>query len=436
MDKEFLEDYHAKERDALKKFIEKEKENKEGILLHTEHFPSLDRFPKITDPITITHAYRSSVFGIVPFYGSVVVPLIPICKEDFKSGTGLSPEYIEEIVDFTKRTGKIQFILETPAITFNDLDYLAPIFNELRPPELLQRINPQIFNLKEYRKSIIEFDTLARLGYLRWLCSRENSFSNKIPSGSVALQAYNTDAKAYYCAKYLGYSEITDLVIDSMMVNDFSGVHSLLGIIESFIAIPNNDIFGYPHNYSKQHLSVLQSSIPKGHDSGNYEPTTPLPFEIGRFLLRKLAVWSDDFDACKSIIDYYGQSDLHKLMINLDRGIKGSDLDYMLATKEEMDEVLDNLWEDSEKIRKRKKVAEIGMPIGLAVLGYIASGFDGLGVLASLGYPVFDKILSVKRSAVSEEIAKIRQKSYLIGIHDFKTKYLEKLKGIENHKTT
>lgn len=433
MNKEFLEDYHQKEIIDFNNYLkikEGTKRNSNSSL--NIEYPSKSRFPKILEPITVTHAQRSNIFGIIPFYGSVIIPIAPVQKEQFKMVTGLDPNYIEEIVDFSKKNGKIFFELSTPAQYFEKLDYLAPIFHELKPPEIYHILDPKISNNKEFQKYQVEFSTLSNFGYYEFIrfLGRSYAITGQNLTDGAAIEIFNIDMKAYSFAKISGYNELTDLILDIMMSGDYPRVHDLLEILHRFLLLPNMDSFAHPHNYSKFFLSYLQSSIPK-NESKNFEPISPLPFEVGRFLLRKLAVWSDDFDACKSIIDYYGQTDLHRLMVDLNKGIQENNLQLMLTTKDELDIVLDDMWEDSEKIRRRKNVAEVGLPISLAVLGELASGFNGLGMLASLGYSVLDKILSAKRSAISEEIGKINQKSHLIGIHDFKTKYSEKLRGLE-----
>lgn len=164
---------------------------------------------------------------------------------------------------------------------------------------------------------------------------------------------------------------------------------------------------------------------------GAYEPDVEMPFEIGKFLLQpgKLTFMTgESLEACKNIIDTYAQSDLYKIMKNLEAGIRDNNLSITKANLHDFDTILDNLWKDADSIglwRDRIKVGVVGIPIALGVIGDIASGFQSnVGLLAGLGFGVIGGLIDIRKAVISEKLAKWRQKNYMVGIFDFKQKYV------------
>jgi hypothetical protein len=211
-----------------------------------------------------------------------------------------------------------------------------------------------------------------------------------------------------------------------MLARDYDSAYSLLQIVVVFIN-SIRDSLRSDYMFSKDFLEMLRSGIKTENATHEeYEPVSGVPFEIGRFLIenKKLTNASGDFEVCKELCDHYRESNLHKLLTNLQNGINDRNVDFIGSTKEELDTVLDKLWSDAETIRKRIKVLETAMPISLALIGDLAGqaigANQGLGFLAGLGYKAVDKIITAKN--VSERLAKWGKKDYLVGIYDFKKK--------------
>ncbi len=214
-----------------------------------------------------------------------------------------------------------------------------------------------------------------------------------------------------------------------MLMEDYESADRLLGIAEHFIYRKILSPFDRIHTFCGNFLSFLREGITKDSElKSDFKPTNELPFEVGRFLVKnkKLTNASDDFEACKELCYYYRQSDLHKLLINLQNGIQDNNIDAITATRSELDNTLDNLWTESDSIRRKINIAEAMIPVSVGVIGEIAgraiSSNAHLGILASFGVLAVDRILSSKKGTISELLAKWRMQDYLVGIFDFKKK--------------
>ena len=72
--KEFLEDYEKKEKARAEKYLQR---LEEGKISSDEIYPPKDRFKNLKEPIAKSPMAGFSVWSVVPFYGSTLIPLIP-----------------------------------------------------------------------------------------------------------------------------------------------------------------------------------------------------------------------------------------------------------------------------------------------------------------------------------------------------------------------
>jgi hypothetical protein len=77
MDKEFLMDYEAREKDEIKKFVQKFREGK-----IRDRYPSPDRL-KLNEPYTKSIA-GEVIWSQIPLYGTTIITLKPIKEEIFE----------------------------------------------------------------------------------------------------------------------------------------------------------------------------------------------------------------------------------------------------------------------------------------------------------------------------------------------------------------
>lgn len=427
MRKEWLIDYEKREDELFNRFL---KDLKTEKIDENAQYPPLSRFRKINQPITTVNvAILSSVYSVIPFYGTSIVMIYPVSKTLFEDVHGLSPDDVCKLVDFAKSEGRIQFALGGRATKYEKLDFLDPIF-ELRPPRFSVLPETLFVDEKTFRKSFVEFQTIANLGYKTYSHQKSNELIQKGLLPTTAKDEYENDIRSYSFAKCLGYYDLTDL-IERMLLEDYESAYRLLGIAEHFIFRETLSPFRRIHTYCGNFLSFLREGITKNSDvEGEYEPTTEIPFEIGRFLIKnkKLTNASGDFEACKQLCYHYSQGDLHKLLIDLQNGVQDRNIDAIASTREDLDAALENLWKDADSIRRRIKVSEAIIPISMGIIGTFAGravgAGEGLGFLAGLGFHAVDRIIGARRENISERLAKWRKKDYLIGIFDFRKKKL------------
>ena len=88
-----------------------------------------------------------------------------------------------------------------------------------------------------------------------------------------------------------------------------------------------------------------------------------------------------------------------------------------------MSEILDNVWNDAERLRMEAAGIRFGVSLNLGLIGEIAAGLPGLGIMAGLGFTAVDKFWGMQNDSVSEKIAKFVNPNYLVSIYDFKKKH-------------
>lgn len=81
MDKEFLEDYTAKEQEEIEKY---HKKILNGSINLEEQYPPKSRFNKINDPVGRVIPNKS-IWPQIPLFGSSIVSLMPVKKNEFSS---------------------------------------------------------------------------------------------------------------------------------------------------------------------------------------------------------------------------------------------------------------------------------------------------------------------------------------------------------------
>lgn len=417
--REFLEDYSATERELAELFY---KELSEGRFGPEDIYPPRGRFKRVQDPIALS-VVNHEIWPQIPLYGSLVVTLVPRPKTEFAQVHGFEISDINRLIDLSKDTGRIQFILGTNPQHFIGLDYLEPIFVELKPPTVpgipLETFAP-IDVLKRYA---VEFDTLAGINFVRVLHEMYTEMGTPLDYIKKRLSDYRTD---YIILKSMGYEAIIDKV-DDALVSDAPEAISLFSIFGNLLAVPPLDPFRVIRTCDEDYIAETRRI------SGEFkEPSTvihptklELPVEIGRFLMRKRTLFPEGYEACIDTIGKYEKEDVRNLMLALDTGAKEMNYDLLNQKNVELSTVLDNIWNDAKKISSRKSKIKYGLPIGMAVVGTIIAGpLGGLGgLLAGLGYSVTEEIIKIKEDSVTERIAKISSPSYLCAVYNFKKKY-------------
>ncbi|MCJ7633275.1 hypothetical protein MUP77_12900 [Candidatus Bathyarchaeota archaeon] len=422
MNRDYLEDYsqrEASEYDKLKRRI------RDGSFSFTDdRYPPDERFVKIQKPVAFAEfeaISKENLWAQLPFCGSLVVCLVSAPESYFEEIYFKKTE-IDGLIDFTKETGKLQFVLSQDPIEYEGLDFLEPIFQQLKPPAL-QPIPDFIFgNEKDIKKATETFATLARLGFtdfVRRICTPEN----RVPAQTLFRK--NCDV---YCDLKLGGYKLAE-EIENLLVDDPAGAEVMLLICRKFISEPLHNMRFDMTNFTLNTLHTSQF-LPLVH-----QPTKArFPCEIGKFLMKdKLTFAPYGMEAFKDITYHYDAYDLRKVQEALNEGIVTNHPDIVAKNTDELSEILDNVWND-KTIPNRIKNIEIGVPVSIAAIGGIVAGLSGLfagGFLSELGYKVVEKatekyaekLFGVKEEGLTERLAKLRTKSYQANIYDFKKKY-------------
>ncbi len=417
LDREYLEDYEQKERSEVEKLEMRIREGKFDF--EKDRFPTDDRFVKLQKPVAV--ASRDStkwerIWAQVPFCGSLILSLPPISYSEFEAWFFKKSE-IPSVIDFIKDTGRLQVVLGATALQYEGLDYLDPFFEELKPPVHHTIPHTIFFNEKEIEEAKATFFTLGSLGFFD---SLKETVSRQFGSGlfryylSFCLSAYVT-------LKLRHYTIVEE--VEALMVDDFHEAVRVLSVCNDFIVGPLRDQRSKLVNFTfaeTKSASVLPAF---------YRPEeVRFPYEIGKFLLKKLTYAPLGMRACYDVIDHYDDYDLQKIQESMNDAIVTNHPDIVKKNAEDLSGILDNVWND-KTIPKQIKDIRTGVPISIAAIGSAASAFTGglEGFLAGLGFSVGAKFLDVEIEGLAETVVKFFARSYQANVYDFKKKYKDRI---------
>lgn len=413
---EFLQDYEAREREEIDKFI---KRLDAGKVTPNEQYPPKERFTKLKEPIAEPFV---NIWGIVPFYGSTIAKLIP---KDTKKAFDETHEYlgynshkIDEMMDFQKETGRIQFATTMPPTQYKNLEFLEPLFRELKPPTLAYDTD-SIVGHELNKKYNIEFKTLAEFGFNRHI----NYATQKIGNSDIAYTSAKLDdyANRYSVLKASGYEELADEIGTLMIINP-SKAHSYLILFGILISNRQKALFKPISNFDK---SFIDSANDLGNSYG-IRINNDVPSEIGKFLLNKITFYPETMSGCNKVIQEYDDQDLYNILGALNDGVRRNNIDVIEDKKIDMSEILDNVWNDAKTLRMGAEGIRYGVSLNLGLIGGLAAELSGIGIMAGLGFTTVDTYWGMRGDSVSEKIAKFVSPNYLVSIHDFKKKHLLK----------
>jgi len=416
LNKESLEDYRQKELAEYERLVV------QGIKRGTfsfgrDKYPSEDRFIKLQRPIAVTSletARITNIWAQIPFCGSLILPLPPWPKEEYEENLFKLSE-VSEIIDFIKETGKIQLVVHADPLFYQGLDYLDPFFEELNPPWYL--ITPLSLwgDEKEIQKALGSFYALANIRFTEWL-KRLDLFTP-----NLSAQCLVDCANDYAVLKLAKYAIVDD--IENLLVDNPEEALSLIILCKEFITDPISDLL-----YDTKSLALEDVKEVRKLPSVYQPQKIRFPYEIGKFLIRKLTYAPEGLDACKELMYNYDHYDLQKIQESLNEAIVTNHPDIVEKNAREVSEILDNIWNDKAITRKIKGL-QIGIPVSMAAIGTVAAGLAGAagGFLAGLGYSVADKFIDSETEGLSERLAKLKTKSYQANIYDFKKKYEGKI---------
>ena len=419
MDREFLADYEKEENEAYVRF---EKALQEGTFnFGKDRFPADDRFVKLQQSIALPifeAAQKENIWAQVPFSGSLIFTLAPYSKEEFERIFFDTAE-IPKMIDLTKETGRLQFVLNAKPSSYVGLDYLDPILQELRPPLLYSAPYSVIASQEEVAKAQCTLETLAKVRFdphMRNVCGSRYEI--------IGSRLYHV----YMVLKLGNYHIVNE--IENLMIDDPAEACKLLDFCLPVLCNPLLDPFCSLYNSTLKDMKESASYL-------NSQQKIRFPYEIGKFLIHKLTFAPAGMRACNELIDHYDSYDLRKVLDSINDAVVSNSPDVLKENASDLSTILDNVWND-KTIPKRIKGLKIGVPLSFAVLGSLAgtvaggplgaSVGAGAGFLAGVGFQVADKALDIGGDLISEKISrKLPSKSYQMNIYDFKEKYRTRL---------
>lgn len=418
MNIKYLQEYEMHELSENNKLLQDIQDGR--FCVGEDKYPADERFPKIQYPTPRIPFGRTSsltaLYPQIPFCGSLIVQIPPLPKQTFEAEFGTLSE-IPKLVEFAKETGRLQFEINAPPTFYADLDFLDPIFTELKPPYACGIPSTVFFSEKEFNRVRQGFVSLGHLGFFNWLKQQPVV----LRAGKDALVYTLVTMEVTYAFLKLGKHAIAE-EIENQLTDDYGKAFSLLTIARIFITDPIRDMRRDSCNFSLDDLQ-LREALSAGYQSSEIS----FPYEIGKFLMTKLTYAPLSLDACKELIYHYDAYDLRKLQQSLNEAIVNTKPDVLKEKSDALSEILDNIWNDKSLERKVKSI-QAGIPLSMAAIGNVAAGPIGAagGFLAGLGYTVLDKAIDIGTSGLPERLAKMLSKSYQVNIFDFKKNYNKK----------
>jgi hypothetical protein len=416
MNQEYLTDYSAREAEEIEAFYRKVSQ---GNIDQNEGFPPKRRFHRPREPFALAAKYQASIWPQIPLCGSLLITIVPRKREEFAEANGFAVADIERLVDFARDTGRVQFGLPTDPLHYVGLDFLDPILTELKPP-VIPIISPNLLMEKHVlEKYEIEFYTLAQINFLPNFVMFMKQRVNGVTMEYIEKRAddYRRD---YVVLKARGYEDITNRM-DDALVSDFSEACKLFAVYGNFLSEPS--LFPMKTIFNRTLREIQLASAEKAIK----QTEISLPCEIGRFLSRKISLFPESFQACLDVVSKYEQEELGKVLSALNEGLHRKNFDLVNAKSEDISVILENVWNDANKLSRASTILRYGIPLDLAVIGAaigMTSGPIGTaaGFLAGLGFGVAEETIKVGVGSLSDKIAKFGEPSHISSIFDFQKK--------------
>lgn len=419
MDKEFLMDYEAKEKEEIEKFTKKFREGKIGT---EDVYPQKFRL-KLNKPYTTSIA-GELIWTQIPLYGTTIIPLQPTRKEIFKKIHGFDTEDIDQLIDFVKESGRIQFALDDYPTQYIKMDFLEPLFSELKPPKLTHLTLDCIITDEEIEDYSSEIrDLLENPQSLNFI---KKYIEKKYPESTISQDEVKQGIlDDLIRLKVLGHEDLVEDFIGWLATVDAVEYISLLQAIHDIFLSPYDPLKGI-QSFKRQEVHRLHRQFSSFDFTTNKE--IELPYEVGIFLNDKLdLIRLQNLKGSIELSDTYDLYDLRKVMNALNKAVEEEKIDKITEKSKEISLIFENVWDDTTKLRKRinTNTSKISLGFGFmgALAGFLTAGPIG-GLFTGLGFAVADKYWDIKTyPALSEKIAKLRAQNQIIHVYDFRKKY-------------
>lgn len=405
MDKQWLENYQAKEFEKYQNYIK-------NFDSSNIKYPNDSKFQNLTDPVIFFDPfsyvnYQEKIWSQIPFSGTLLISLRNCKENDCLKHNGFEVSEIPDLIRFAEETGKIRIGLQTDPILYEDLDYLDDVFTTLDPP--LFRTIPfnSITSENNLKKWGIEFQQLAEITYKETMM---NVWS-EILGNAMAKSRYDQNIGTFYLLKILEMNDVLENIENLMIDDPFLATKQF----EKYAIIIGTKFDALTPNVNWGLSELKKFDIEKSEIENVFHP------EIGSFLLKQHALNPENYHECRNVIDNYKQNQLYSVYNSLYCSMQNQKYGDLVQYSKEIDEIMNNAWEDGKKLVGRTRTIKIGLDVvvglcGLALGGLSAFGITGL--LAGLGFNVAQNNVPWV-STLSEKITRKIQPDYLVNIYDF-----------------
>jgi len=386
MDEKFLSEYEDYEIEQFEKFASIN-----------------ERFPKLATPVFNITCMGPSIWSQIAFSGTMIFPLWPVENRTFEQMYNISTKEIPDLVKFTKETNKIQFVLLDSPKSYSGFDYLDPILEELSPP--LYALDKKYQNTairKNIDKAKEDLDSIL----CRVLRNRYDEATKQ--------QFHQDYIRQYAYMDYFGFSNVNEVFIKKLYDDDLPLATAYLDLSYNLLVHPIIDPFkGNPVVSTEmfQKIKKLDITLPE-----------KLSFpEVGSFLFKKLTFYPDSLNACKNVISSYKKNDLYSVYSALNEAVINQNSTAILKNKNELEEIMENVWHDTEMIRTNKKMYKLGVDVACGMVGFTIGGLGGL--IGAFGAAAVSTTTSQVLDNFAELIAKKVAIPSIVTIYDFQKKY-------------
>jgi hypothetical protein len=414
MNREFLYDYEKDEIARQEQHYEKVSKGQ----IEPTGYPDNTRFTKTNNPLVLcdTNIYRyygEKIWSQIPFAGTLVIPLNPSTKSSFLAEHSFDVKDIGRMIDLAKEAGRVQFVLSSKPTSYEGLDHLQSIFEEMRPPIVTTPWHLLGSN-EDYDRWINEFNQIAVASYDDYLKNRVEKIGES--------KQYLKSTKDYQASVYakINWLKMEDAVEDvKKYIKAAPGyVLSLL----DYCGFLTENIFNpilLNTNYSLETLKSYNSNI-KAQPGARFQA----PVEIGAYIMNKIIKNPQDYYGCLGVIEKYNENGLYKVLESLDTGLKRRKKDRVLDITEQLGILLDNIWKDASNVKQHQTVTSwsiSGASITIGIAGSMFAEDPIIGLLASLGLPALEKLSHI--IIRSKKVTKLFNPDYIYNIYDFKEKH-------------
>ena len=249
----------------------------------------------------------------------------PTKIEIFEKVHGFDIEDINRLIDFSKETGKIQFALTENPQNYVEMDFLEPVFREIKPPKLIYSPLDWFVNDHEIVESYNEIKILLEN-------SLHYDFIKKYIDVKYPKHTISQDVvkKGIICdlirLKLLGYENTIEDFIQCLNTIETEKNIMFQEAIHDLFLHPYDPLKGIISS-KKKYMNEIQSNFP-------YSPTMQreieFPCEIGKFLNNKLKLLiPKNLDGVIELSDEYNLYDIRTVMSALNEGVKSKEINII-----------------------------------------------------------------------------------------------------------